>query len=204
MLNKNRMNNNNYIKMMGSRYNNINPKKKETILSKGIEGISNNYSNNSNDNNMSNNNYIQKLSNNDSNTINNNTKVVKLNSYKFNSPKNQRISEKKVTKIKKLNNNESFRGLKNPISQSMTNININNRLINNYQENGYINKNVNNNQYINNRGSFHPSTGRPNSEMNNQKYINLNSSQNQSNMNFQIGGINPVYSNIKPMNYNTL
>ena len=88
------------------------------------------------------------------------------------------------------------------MSQSMANNNINNGLLNNYQMNGYINKNVYNNQYINNRGSFHPSTGRPNTDMNIQKHINLNSSQNQSNINFQIGGISPVYSNIKPTNYN--
>ena len=56
MLNKNRMNNN-YIKMMGRSHNSITPNNKETILSKGSEDISNNYSNNSNDNNMFNKNY---------------------------------------------------------------------------------------------------------------------------------------------------
>ena len=56
MINKNKMNNNNYIKMMGSRHNKINPNNKETILSKGSEDIRNNYSNNRNDNNMFNNN----------------------------------------------------------------------------------------------------------------------------------------------------
>jgi hypothetical protein len=205
MLNKNKMNNNNFIKKMDNRQNNINPNNKDTILSRGSEDISNNFSNNSKDNNMfnNNNNYIKKLSSSkDSNAINNNTKIVKLDSYKFNSSKNPRLNEKKVTKIKKLNDNEINRGFISPISQSMTNKNINNRLLNNYQVTGYINTNIYNNQYINNRGSFHPSTGRLNTDMNNQKYFTLNSSQNQSNRNFQIGGISPLYSNIIPTNFN--
>jgi len=202
MLNKNKMNNNNYMKQMDNRQNNVNPNNKEAILSKGSEDISNNYSNNNQDNNMLNNNYIKKITSNDSNAIINNTNVVKLDSYKFNSQKNPRLNGKKVTKIRKLNDNESYQGFKNPMSQSMTNNNINNKLLNNYQMTGYMNKNAYNNQFANGRGSFHPSAGKLNSGMNNQKYITINSSQNQSNRNFQIGGISPLYSNIKPNNYN--
>ena len=202
MLNKNKMNNNNYMKQMDYKQNNVNPNSQEAILSKGSEDINNNYSNNSKDNNMFNNNYIKKINSNDSNTINNNTNVVKLDSYKFNSPKNSRLNGKKVTKIRKLNDNEGYHGYKNLMSQSMTNNNINNKLQNNYQMTGYINKNAYNNEYTNNRGSFHPSAGKLNTGINNQKYFTLNSSQNQSNRNFQIGGISPLYSNIKPMNYN--
>ena len=201
MLNKNKMNNINYIQKMKNRHNSINPNNKEAVLSKGSEDINNNYSNNSKDNNMPNNNFIKKLSSNDNNTINNNAKIVKLDSHQFNSPKTQRLNEKKVTKIRKLNGNESYQGFKNPMSQSMNNNNINNKLQDNYQMAGYLNKNAYNNQ-INYRGSFQPPGGRLNTGMNNQKYISLNSSQNQSDINFQIGRLGPNYSNIKPSNYN--
>ena len=203
-MNKNKINNNNndYIKKMDNSQKNVSPINQDAILSKGSEDISNNFSNNSNGNYMPNNNYIKKFSSNDSNTFNNNAKIVKLDSHKFNIPKNSRLNEKKVTKIRKLSDNGNYLGFQNPMSQSAANNNINNELLNNYQVVGYINKNAYNNQYINNKGIFHPSSGKIDVGMNNQKFIALNSSQNQSNRNFQMGGIDPLYSNIKPNNYN--